>query len=41
MANSFETLEGTLYWTKVIDLEETPFKDKKGNWGGWMPGKGK
>lgn len=31
MANTYETLEGTFYWTKIVDPEETPFKDKKGN----------
>lgn len=31
MANTYETLEGTFYWVKITDPEETPFKDKKGN----------
>lgn len=31
MANTYETLEGTFYWTKIVDPEETPFKDKNGD----------
>lgn len=29
--NTYEVLEGSFAWTKIDEPEETPFKDKKGN----------